>query len=373
MNIGIDVRPAAEEPAGIGRLVSNLAKHLALIDGRNSYVLYARSPIDLGIENPRFRFVVRNFGSSTPGRLIWQLYLLFRALWIDRLDVLLTAAGLVPAVVTRDRCVLIVADLSHIFLSRHHAWKSKMSGALLLRRAMRRAHHIIAISEHTRKDILAFGRGSIPEHKVTTAYISCDDRFRTRLDPTETERVRQKYRLHNDYCLSVGTIEPRKNHVRLIRAFELIAPQHELIDLVIAGRKGWMWKDAIDALEQSAYRFRIHMLDFVEEQDLPALYSGATVFVYPSLFEGFGIPPLEAMAMGIPVITSSSSSLPEVVGDAAVCVDPNNVEQLAQAMARVLDDADLRRRLSKAGEEQAAKFSWISFAQSVLEHLAKTE
>lgn len=365
MNIGIDIRPALEEPAGIGKLVFNLTRSLASLDSMNSYVLYSRTPLTFSVANPRFRTVTRNFGNSVPGRLAWQLYMIYHARRVARLDLLVSAAALAPAVLTRDFVFLIVADLTNVLLASHHAWRTKLSGAYLLRRALSRARHIVAISRNTRSDILKFAHGGIPEAKVTVAYISCEDRFKRK--QTDLGPVVRKYGLQNPFVLSVGTIEPRKNYVRLIRAFERIAGERSGLDLVIAGRKGWRWGDVIRAAEESRFAPRIRILEFVPTDDLPSLYAGAAVFAYPSLYEGFGIPPLEAMAIGVPVVCSKSSSLPEVVGEAALCVDPMSVDEICSGILRLLDDATFRKTMVRAGQARAAMFSWDSFAREILQ------
>ncbi len=366
MKLGIDVRPAIEEPAGIGKVVLNLTRQLAAIDPHGEYVLYANRSFDIGIRNPRFRQVVRSFGTNAPGRLLWHLFMVLHARLVERVDALISVGALQSAALTRDFVILIVADLTHVLYPEFHVGKPRLTGRLLLRRALRRSRRVVAISENTRIDILRYGGGRLAPEKVSVAHIACEDVFR--VDPPEDERsrVRALYGLAGEYILFVGTIEPRKNLPVLIRAFAGVAAVKGKIELVIAGRKGWKWEETFDAARESGEASRIRFLEFVPQENLPSLYHGATAFVYPSVYEGFGIPPLEAMACGVPVITSSTSSLPEVVGEAALLVDPADVGGLRDAMLKMLSEAPLRQRLSREGKDRSALFSWERFARAVL-------
>ena len=243
---------------------------------------------------------------------------------------------------------------------------------LFLRRAMRNAREIVAISQNTRSDILRYAGGAIAEGKVSVAHIACEDDFFRPVPPDELDRVKQRYGLKSRYILNVGTIEPRKNLPSLIKAFASVAAAVEDLDLIVVGRKGWKWQETFEVAEQSSVRHRIRFLEYVPPGDLPAMYAGAELFVYPSFYEGFGIPPLEAMACGVPVITSNTSSLPEVVGAAAVQVDPGDTIALQESMLRLLRDENLRKMYSQAGRKQSEKFSWQTFGQNILQLVSRT-
>ena len=202
---------------------------------------------------------------------------------------------------------------------------------------------------------------SNPE-KIKVIYSGINDKFK----PIKSNnQIRQKYNLPDEFILYFGTIEPRKNLIGLIKAFELIRHRHK-IKLVIAGTKGWLYKNIFKSAQNSKYNKDIIFTGFVEEDDKPYLYNLASVFVYPSFFEGFGFPPLEAMACGIPTIVSHNSSLPEVVGAGAVMIDPYNIDELAWAMEIALTDEKVRAYLMQKGIEQAKKFSWQKCAQETL-------
>jgi glycosyltransferase involved in cell wall biosynthesis len=372
MKIGIDVRGAIEEPAGIGKLVGNMTKQLISIDSKNRYVLYSSAAFDPGVPNPNVRVVVMDFAWIPGGRLLWHIAVVFRAKYIDRIDGFVSVASLVVAALTRGLVTLIIPDLTNVLFPEWHVGKPKLTGRLLLRRALRNARAIVGISRHTRDDILRYAGGQIMANKVSVAYISCEEEFYRPVAQAEVDRVRRKYSLRSKYILTVGTIEPRKNLSALINAFAEVAASAKDIDLVVVGRKGWKWRDTFDAAGRSGVRERIRFLEYVPPDDLPALYVGAELFVYPSLYEGFGIPPLEAMACGVPVITSHTSSLPEVVGEAAIQVAPSNTSALRDHMLRLLQDQDLRVWYSRSGRVQAGKFSWQAFGRAILDQVTSS-
>lgn len=261
------------------------------------------------------------------------------------------SAGTVPMVVT-------VHDLCY---RTHPEWFSH-SRALYYRafvgRGIRSAAHIIVDSQATAADVKRFH--GIPESRIDVVPLGVDACFQ----PAGTEareRVRREYGLPGSYVLFVGTLEPRKNLARLLEAWTLLGDT--VPDLVIAGRVGW--KTDLERLVPSEGRMRrkLHCLGHVPQDLLPALYSEAVAFVWPSLMEGFGLPPLEAMACGAPVITSNTSSMPEVVGNAAITVDPYDVHAIAEAMQRIATDEALRLSLREAGRGRAANFTWERTAQ----------
>jgi glycosyltransferase involved in cell wall biosynthesis len=259
----------------------------------------------------------------------------------------------------RVKLVVTVHDLSFL---RHPEWFTRSRAAYYraaIRPTVTKADLILADSEATAHDLQDL-LGVATERIVVTPL-----GVNTRFAPASTEdvaRARKTYQLPERFFLYLGTIEPRKNLARLIEAFNAIANTTDL-DLVIAGREGWRADSTIIAHRLSPFRSRIHFPGFVADDDLPALLSAAEVFVWPSLWEGFGLPPLEAMACGVPVITSSTSSLPEVVGDAAMMVDPEDVPALADAMATLAGDEMRRADLRNAGLERAGQFTWRRTAE----------
>jgi glycosyltransferase involved in cell wall biosynthesis len=211
----------------------------------------------------------------------------------------------------------------------------------------------------------------IPAARITVIVAGVDKCFRPVTDPLILDRVRARYRLPDRFILSISTLEPRKNFIGLIAAFNHLAttsrrPPIADLHLVIAGGKGWLYDDIFAAAEASPVRKRIHLTGFVADEELPALYSLADLFAFPSHYEGFGIPVLEAMACGIPVVCADNSSLPEVAGDAALLVEGTDTDALAEAMAKLLIDISLRERLIERGFEQARRFTWEGAAKRLL-------
>jgi glycosyltransferase involved in cell wall biosynthesis len=258
--------------------------------------------------------------------------------------------------------VLTIHDLSFL---RHPEWFTR-GRALYYRAAVRRtaarAAHIIADSQATADDVLALLK--VPQERITVVPLGVSAAFH----PAPAEaivRARVQYQLPPRYFLYAGTIEPRKNLERLIAAFDHVAHTFDL-DLVIAGRGGWHTRPVEAAAAAARHRARIHFPGYIAEEDLPAVLSAAHAFLWPSLFEGFGLPVLEAMACGTPVLTASVSSLPEVAGDAALLVNPRDMIALAEAIKTLAADAALRRDLAERGFRRAAQFTWAACAEKTI-------
>lgn len=234
-----------------------------------------------------------------------------------------------------------------------------------LKRYIDRADVVIAISEHTKQDVIDFFQ--IPAQKLRVTLLAPDERFRIVTDHVLVEEAKRKFGIQGDYILYTGTLEPRKNVANLVRAFSLLKNQEKISHrLVIAGKKGWLYEQLAAEARDLGIDRDVVFTGFVPDEDLPCLYNGASLFAFPSLYEGFGLPPLEAMACGCPVVTSNSSSLPEVVGDAGLMVDPRSPEGLAEAMGRVLGDSGLANELREKGLRRAAEFSWRRCAAETL-------
>lgn len=226
------------------------------------------------------------------------------------------------------------------------------------------ASRVIADSEATKRALSFFF--NYPLERIQVVYAGVSGEYRPVAGTEQMAHVRRKYNLPDKYLLFLGTIEPRKNVKLLLQAFHRIAKQADPTKLVICGRYGWLAEDVYKVYDKLKLEGKVIFLGYVEDEDKPYLYSGARGFVYPSLYEGFGLPPLEAMACGVPVITSDISSLPEVVGDAGILVDPENEEELAEQMLRIANDDELNASLSAKGLQRAKKFTWANTAESVL-------
>jgi glycosyltransferase involved in cell wall biosynthesis len=205
--------------------------------------------------------------------------------------------------------------------------------------------------------------------RVHTIPLAASEQFAP-APPAEVERVRRRYKIAGEYILALGSIQPRKNLVRLVRAYSALRrarPHAKLPQLVLAGKKAWLYDETLRAIADSEAAENVLLTGYVPEADLPALYTGALAFAYPSYFEGFGLPPLEAMRCGTPVVAADRTSLPEVVGDAGLLVNPFDEDAITQALARLIDDASLRAELRSKGIAHAARFSWHETARQTLE------
>lgn len=233
----------------------------------------------------------------------------------------------------------------------------------LFPRTLKTADRIIAVSNSTKRDLINYF--NIPEEKIKVILEAADEKFKL-LNKEEINEVKQKYNLNFPFILYVGTLEARKNIPTLIKAFYKIKKKNIEHKLVIAGKKGWKYKEIFETIDKLDLQNDVVFTGYVSDEDLPALYNAADLFVYPSIYEGFGLPPLEAMACGTPVITSNTSSLPEVVGDAGIMVDPCDVDGLTQTMCDVLTNDGLREDMIKKGLERAKMFTWEKCARETL-------
>ena len=231
-------------------------------------------------------------------------------------------------------------------------------------RTLRTADKIIADSNSTKRDLINYF--NVPEEKIRVILLAADEKFKA-LNNEKINEVKQKYNLKYPFILYVGGLAFHKNIPTLIKAFYKIKKDEKKQKLVIAGGKGWKYKEIFETIDKLNLQNDVIFTGYVLDVDLPALYNAADLFVYPSLYEGFGLPPLESMACGTPVITSNTSSLPEVVGDAGIMIDPHDVDGLADAMHKVLSNEGLRDDMIKRGLERAKMFSWERCARETLE------
>ncbi len=288
-------------------------------------------------------------------RIMWEQTVLPLVLYRRKVDLLHALAFVAPAAISIP-FVTTVYDLSFVHFPEAFRPFKRWYLRTLTRYSSRRASAIIAISESTRRDVIAaFG---ISPKKVHTVYCGVDSAFKP-LPTAQVEAFRAKHGLPERFVFRLGTIEPRKNVEGVIRAYagwrtrDPTAPP-----LVIAGGKGWYYQEVFRLVEALGLTQYIHFPDYVPQADLPLWYNAASLLVYPSRFEGFGLPVLEAMACGTPVVTSNVSSLPEVAGNAAVQVSPTDTHALSQAMETVFTDAGLAQSMREKGLQQAARFSW---------------
>ena len=377
--ITIDVTSAAHQSAGIGRLTREVARHLLQLPGQTQYRLFcmgrpgragnaalaamqpapARIPLSISPLNDRWLY-----------RLWFRARLPLPVQWLSGACDLYHATDFVlPPVTPRTRTVLTVHDLT---FERDPASAPPRLLPFLKRvvpLSIRRATHIVADSHATARDLADLY--AVPASRITVIHSGVDERFSPHDNSSATAvrlaDLRARYRLPAEpFILTVGTMQRRKNHLTLVRALaRLCETSGAGVRLVIAGGQGWLYEDVQEEVARLSLADQVIFTGFVDDADLPDLYRAAAVFAFPSLYEGFGIPPLEAMACGIPVVVSNASSLPEVVGDAGLLADPLDVDGLAAALNRALTDTEWRTLSISRGLKRAATFTWRRAAQQL--------
>ena len=366
MRIGIDCRMYSDAFTGIGKYVYELVEWLQDHDRDNDYVLFFNEPQFSRFEarNPRFRKVLadaRHYGLK-------EQLLLPGILAREKCDLVHFTHFNAP-LLWRGPCVVTVHDLTLSFYpgKKMTAWWQRLAYRLTLSSVVGRAREVIAVSGHTRKDLLdVLG---IPSDRVRVIHNGIDPRpFRAaRDDASARAEVLKKYRLEPGYLLYAGVWRSHKNLARLVRALDVLRKRGKPARLVLAGKEDPTYHEARDLVKRLDLGGLVRTLGFVDGADLPALYAGAGAFAFPSLYEGFGLPVLEAMAAGVPVACSKTSSLPEVAGaDGARFFDPFREESIADALRDVLEDSRLRERLVKAGTARVQDFSWTAMGEKTL-------
>jgi glycosyltransferase involved in cell wall biosynthesis len=375
VRIGIDYTAGVRQGAGIGRYTRNLVRSVAELDQETEYRLLVAGGWGEGDGLGAWpeNFQVRSIPVSDRWlNIIWQRMRLPIPVQLvtGALDLFHSPDFVLPPT-GQTRSIVTVHDLS--FMRRPECFvpgfREYLEGAV--RWAVGRAAHILADSESTRQDLLELL--VVPPERVTVVYPGVDAHFQPVEDPEARDAARRKYNLPEQFVLGVGTIQPRKNFSALVEAFAgLIAREGSEgsvsdLHLVLAGENGWMWEETYEAVERTGVGNRAHFVGYVHDADLPAIYSLASVFAFPTLYEGFGLPALEAMACGTPVVSADNSSLPEVVGDAGLLVEASDVAELKASLWRLLSDDVLRRSLVAAGLERATSFTWGRAAAQVLD------
>jgi glycosyltransferase involved in cell wall biosynthesis len=367
MRVAIDIRKVSE--FGVGSHIWNLVRNISKLDSKNAYfVMGSRRqlhemgplgknflPIDVPEEESLVRYVIQ-----TPFRLRKH-----------RIDVLHVPHYEAPLVIP-CRLIVTIHDCVHLLFPQEGSSKfENYRGYLYTRNVLRAARHIIAVSGSTRQDLINIF--DLPPDKISVVHNALDGRFTAAHDPEEQKQVLERYQLTDPFILYVGQIKPHKNLDRLIEAFSVLKSElgenkkYRNLKLIIIG-------DAISkhpylrlTVVRSGVQQDVRFFGFVPGRVLQVFYEAAVVFASPSLYEGFGLPPLEAMANGTPVVASNTASLPEVLGDAALLVNPENVFEIARAIKVLLTDQVLRQQTIEKGLEQVKKFSWVTAARSVIE------
>ena len=365
MHIAIDAHSVGAGLGGNETYATNLIEALADIDSVNRYTLYVTKKE--AVERFANRWPNVHLRLTLPHtplvRIPLTLTVELRRRPVDILHVQYTSPPFTPCPVVNT-----IHDLSFEHLPETFKRRSWRQMRLTIRRSAQSAAHILTDCDFARDDILKT-YGIAPE-RVTAVPLAAAVRFSPVRDERELDRVRNKYGINGKYILTVGSIQPRKNIPRLIRAYSMLCSERNLEPLpklVVVGKRGWLYEDTLATAESSTVRDRIILTGYVDDKDLPALYSAASCFVYPSYFEGFGIPPLEAMRCGTPTITGDRTCFPEIIGDAGLMVDPFDEQAIMRGIVRVLTEQTLRDDLIEKGLKRANSYDWLKTARQTLD------
>lgn len=375
MRIALDYTAALRQGAGIGRYTQGLVAGLAALETRPDLTLLVAADADRGPFGGREAqppFPRRRLPLSTRQQaILWhRLHLPLPLEWLAGAFDLFHAPDFVLPPLRRALGVITVHDLS--FLRVPECAEARLVAYLTqaVPHAVRRANRILADSVNTQRDLTALL--DVDPARIDVVYPGIGPRYQPVADGEQRRAVAQRYQLNGPFILSLGTLEPRKNYPRLIRAFAQLRRQSGLAHtLVIGGGKGWLTESLFALAEQEKVASFVRFLGYVDEADLPTLYSLADLYAFPSRYEGFGIPVVEAMACGTPVVCADNSSLPEAAGAAAILVNADDTDALAAALERGLTDGAWREAARRLGQAQAARFTWRASAVQLVAAYAK--
>jgi len=367
MEIGIDVRSAfRKKKGGIGVCLNNLVNELLKIDRENYYILYIDDNCDLPLPN---NSNVRIRKLEFPFNSLWTQIRVQVDLFKYQPDIFYFTGHSIP-LFCKTKSIVNIYDLTFL-RTRGRKILHQLTTVILTKLAVNRSFHIITISNSTKKDLIHHYH--LPDDKISVIPLAYDKKlFHQNYDRNLINEIKRKYKIYNNYILWVGTISPHKNVVRLIKAYNKLKKEGKIQhNLVIAGSKGWLYEDVFKTVDFLNLKNDVIFLDYVKLEDLPLLYSGASIFVFPSLYEGFGLPILETMACGCPVVASNVASIPEVVGDAALLFNPYNMNDIAEKILTVLENKQLKSELINKGIKRLSEFSWEKTALQTLEVFKK--
>lgn len=348
MKIGIDIQTTLGQKTGFGNYVLNMVEQFKRVGGDHEYVLIApNEERDL----------------SAPKRFWWDQWTLPIKARQAGVSILHQPAFSAPFLFA-GKVVLTVHDLIAIFYGQDIPFWSRQYFGRWMPFSYRRADAIICISEHTKKDVIRVL--GLPEEKITVTYLAAGSQYHPVRSKVATGRITQKYRLTQPYLLHVGTVNPRKNLEFLVKVFAEVVKSMPSYKLVITGKKGWYSEGLFKLVQLLGLTDHVIFTGYIDDRDKPALYSGASLFLFPSLYEGFGLPLLEAMQCGVPVISANGSSMPEVAGRAGILLPPDDINGWVKTTRRVLASAKLRQTMVSQGLVQAKKFSWSKTARETV-------
>ncbi len=372
MTIGIDIRTLMDEQySGVSEYTFNLLNAIFKIDNKNEYKLFYNSWHNISDRMPKFNYDnVKIVKTKYPNKLFNNiLQKIFKTPKIDELlgvDIFFMPNIGFISLSSRCKKIITIHDLSflrypYFFSLKRNLWHKIIN----VKKIIKNFDHIVAMSENTKKDIIELCK--ISEEKISVIYSGVSEKY-YKIDDKKNIKIKNFPNLPKKFILFLGTLEPRKNVDGIIKAYNKLRKNNNFdeYELVIAGGKGWKNKNIYNAFKNSKYKNDIQFLGYVDNKDKNYLYNLADLFVYPSFYEGFGLPPIEAMACGCPVIASSVSSLPEIVGSAGIMVNPHDISEISQAMNDILSDKNLQNKLSQKGIKKAKEFNWEKSAKKYL-------
>jgi glycosyltransferase involved in cell wall biosynthesis len=362
MKIGIDIRTASGEKAGKGWYTFHLVYNLLKVDKRNQYFLYT----NIGI--PGFEQFPNAQQRVIGGKGIFWHVGASRDVKREGIEVFFAPTSyIIPALLPRAvKTIVTVHDLVAFLFRGTHNKKAVLVEKLFFKKMLKKTRFLLAVSENTKRDII--NKFHYEEDKIGVVYPSADDDFK----PVEKDSLKEfieSTKLPEKFFLAVGTLEPRKNYPNLIKGFYEFLKNNKDYHLIIVGKKGWKFEGIYKLIEELKLKNHVHILGYLSGKSIMNLYSLAEALVFPSIYEGFGIPPLEAMKCGCPVIVSNTSSVPEVVGDAGLYINPKNPASIAGVLTKLVSNKDLREKLIAQGFAQSKKFSWTLSAKKLLDIL----
>lgn len=366
MKIGIDARLLERRMTGIGRYLANIVRRIPVCDQKNEYVLFSYRPLP-GFPKENVTNIA-TINAAAGGMLqkirsaLWLHAILPRFLKKEKIDILFSPNTLLPALTTATKNVITIPDVFQLVDRTFHSPFYRAYISLFLAGTLKKADCVLTISEASKRDIVKLLH--VPEGKITVTYLAADERFMPRaISPKERDRYAKKYGLPARFILYIGVLEKRKNIECIIKIADDLSGKTD-VPIVLAGRPGYGGEGYIAEIKK---RKNMRYLGFPDDADLPYLYDLAELFLFPSYYEGFGLPPLEAMQSGLPVIASNTSSLPEVIGDAGILLAPDNHAEFSDAILKLLGDPAEKMILAEKGLEQAKKFSFEKTARATID------
>lgn len=363
MRIGIDGRLPHYQVGGISKYVILLIRTLAALDESDEFIIFhSRKENESLVPNSSKNFMRANL--ITPCHHRFERWTLGAELIPHSLRVL-HSPDFIPPQYGANRFIITVHDLNFIYYPDFLTTESRRYYNDQIMWAVEKADHILADSNYTRSDLTS-NLGVDPE-KITTIHLAADPIFSTKTSLSEVKATLDRYKLPEDFLLFVGTLSPRKNLATLLKSFAQLTKEESLdLPLVLVGSRGWLYEKMYDQIVQLGIRHLVRFIDSANDLELVHFYRSASLLALPSYYEGFGLPVLEAMHCGCPVLASDRASLPEVAGDAAILLDPDDVDGWSQAISDVLSDSNMGEKLIKAGIKQAKRFSWKNTAEQTL-------